>query len=267
MEKLQKKLGRSERSVYRLIQKRSSDLYLSREQAALAVALEYGINVSSYATDDDMAAIRHAAATQGVGPAPAPPPIPSSTSGSGRKAPTRKKSSSRKSRGGKKVFVVHGRDEKIRKAMFGFLRALGLTPLEWQHALKATGTASPYVGEVLDKAFKDAAAVVVLLTPDDVARLKEEFLKKTDKDHERNLTGQPRPNVLFEAGMAFGHQPKGTVLVQVGEMREISDVLGRHVVHLSNSTQTRAELANKLETAGCTVDRTGTDWMTEGDFD
>jgi hypothetical protein len=37
---------------------------------------------------------------------------------------------------GKSVFVVHGRDEALRKSMFDFLRALGLLPLEWDHALK-----------------------------------------------------------------------------------------------------------------------------------
>jgi hypothetical protein len=36
----------------------------------------------------------------------------------------------------KKVFVVHGRDEKLRSDMFGFLRALGLNPIEWREAVR-----------------------------------------------------------------------------------------------------------------------------------
>ncbi|WP_375790108.1 TIR domain-containing protein [Bradyrhizobium sp. Pha-3] len=35
-----------------------------------------------------------------------------------------------------------------------------------------------------------------------------------DPEHERTLTAQARPNVLFEAGMAFGKIPKNTILVQ-----------------------------------------------------
>ena len=55
------------------------------------------------------------------------------------------------------------------------LRAVGLEPIEWNQAVKATKKGSPYLGEILDKAFRDAAAVVVLLTPDDSAKLKKQF--------------------------------------------------------------------------------------------
>lgn len=269
-ERLKKRLDLSERRVYQIIKERSEELYISREQAALALAIESGINVSKFARDGDLDTIRHAAATVRGTPPPAAPVKVASNSPTAQprraKKASRARSSAKKPPGGKKVFVVHGRDEARRKAIFSFLRSLGLSPIEWQHALKATGKASPYIGEVLDQAFRDAAAVVVLITPDDEAKLKDEFLKKTDGPEERDLTGQPRPNVLFEAGMAFGHQPNSTVLVQVGAVRPFSDVVGRHVVHLGNDAKSRIELANKLETAGCQVDRTGTDWLTEGDF-
>jgi len=39
----------------------------------------------------------------------------------------------------KKVFVVHGRNEKIRDYMFAFLRAIGLEPIEWDEAKRMTG--------------------------------------------------------------------------------------------------------------------------------
>jgi len=101
---------------------------------------------------------------------------------------------------------------------------------------------------------------------DDEAKLKAGFIKSNDPVHEKRLTGQARANVLFEAGMAMGRNPASTVLVQVGEMRPFSDIGGRHVVHLSNSAETRSEFATKLANAGCNVNISGTDWLSEGDF-
>ena len=125
---------------------------------------------------------------------------------------------------------------------------------------------NPYVGEILDAAFREAAAVIVLLSPDDEAKLRAEFLKPNDPSYEKRLSGQARANVLFEAGMAMGRNPDSTVLVQVGDTRPFSDIGGRHVVHLSNSPKTRTEFATKLANAGCNVNTSGTDWLTEGDF-
>ena len=164
------------------------------------------------------------------------------------------------------MFVVHGRNEALRRAFFGFLRAIGLQPMEWRKAIELTGKPSPYVGEILDAAFQEAVAVVVLLTPDDEAKLKDEFLKPHDPNFEKKLTGQARPNVLFEAGMAMGRNPGGVVLVQIGDMRPFSDIGGRHVVRLSNGAESRQELITKLANAGCNVDASGSDWLREGDF-
>jgi predicted nucleotide-binding protein len=130
----------------------------------------------------------------------------------------------------KKVMVVHGRDRQARLAMFDFLRALDLDPQEWGKLIEQTGKAAPYVGEILEKAFEQAAAVVVLFTPDDEARLREGLHGVNEPEYERELTPQARPNVLFEAGMAFGLHPDRTVLVELGELRPFSDVFGRHVV-------------------------------------
>ncbi|MDA2935124.1 nucleotide-binding protein [Acidobacteria bacterium AH-259-D05] len=167
----------------------------------------------------------------------------------------------------RKVFVVHGRNEELRRAMFSFLRSLDLDPIEWTHAIALTGSGSPYVGDVLDAAFEEAQAVVVLMTPDDEARLNRSLLKPKDDQYERELTGQARPNVLFESGLAFGRSPDRTILVEVGNLRPFSDIGGRHTVRLTNDTQKRQELAERLKTAGCKVDLSGTDWHTEGDFE
>lgn len=166
----------------------------------------------------------------------------------------------------KKVFVVHGRNDKIRRELFAFLHAIGLSPIEWSQAEALTGKASPFIGEVLDAGFGVAQAVIVLLTGDDEARLKSEYLKEDDPDYEKNLTPQPRPNVLFEAGMAFGRQPDRTILVELGKLRPFSDVAGRNRVKLNDTSEKRHELAQKLENAGCKVDLSGTDWYKTGSF-
>lgn len=164
------------------------------------------------------------------------------------------------------VFVIHGRNEAVRKSMFEFLRAIGLKPLEWSQAIAETKEASPYIGQVLDAAFRVAQAVVVLMTPDDQAWLGKEFQTPRDESYEKQPTGQARPNVLFEAGMAMGRDPKRTVLVQVGDLRPFSDVGGRYVVRLDDSSERRHDLAERLRTAGCAVDLSGRDWHKAGSF-
>lgn len=165
----------------------------------------------------------------------------------------------------RKVFVVHGRNATARTAMFTFLGAIGLDPMEWSKAVEATGEGSPYVGTVLDHAFGDAQAVVVLMTPDDIAHLRKEYAERED-DPELQEKGQARPNVLFEAGMAMGRSPKHTILVELGELRAFSDIGGRHAVRMADTAEKRQELATRLKTAGCAVDTTGTYWMSAGDF-
>jgi predicted nucleotide-binding protein len=165
----------------------------------------------------------------------------------------------------RKVFVVHGRNLAARDAMYAFLNGIGLRPLEW--SATATGKASPYIGEVLDVLFRDAQAVIVLLTPDDEARLLPGFQTLGDPLYETELTPQPRPNVLFEAGLAFGSHPDRTVLVELGKTRQFSDILGRHTVRMSNVVDRRVELAERLRGCGCPVDTTGAHWLRAGDFE
>jgi predicted nucleotide-binding protein len=151
------------------------------------------------------------------------------------------------------VFVVHGRDLRSRDSMFAFLRSIGLHPLEWAEAVAATGRPTPYVGEILDTAFSIAQAVVVLLTPDDEGRLREQLRQHGDPSHETELTSQARLNVIFEAGMAMGRFPDRTVIVEIGPLRPFSDIAGRHVIRLDNTTQRRQELAQRLQNAGCPI--------------
>ncbi|HUH68984.1 MAG TPA: nucleotide-binding protein [Mycobacterium sp.] len=165
----------------------------------------------------------------------------------------------------KRVFVIHGRNDAARREMFAFLRAIGLHPIEWSEALHATGSASPYIGEVLDTAFGMAQAVVVLMTPDEIAYLLPAH-RHGDDDPDGEAKPQARPNVLFEAGMAMGRDPNRTVLVELGWVRPFSDVAGRHAVRLAPTPEKRKDLAQRLKTAGCDVNLDGDEWMQTGDF-
>lgn len=164
----------------------------------------------------------------------------------------------------RKVFVIHGRNERARKGLFVFLRSLGLEPIEWSAAIDMTRSGSPYIGDVLNVAFKAAQAVVVLQTPDDVAHLHESLTSPGDPETTPQM--QPRPNVLFEAGMALARDENRTIIVELGQVKTFSDIHGRHVVRLDNSVRKRQELANRLRTAGCAVRIEGTDWHEEGDL-
>ena len=151
--------------------------------------------------------------------------------------------------------------------MFTFLRSIGLHPLEWSEAVLAAGGGAPYIGTILEKAFEIAQAVVVLMTPDDEARLRRAFHQTGDGLHETRVTPQARPNVLFEAGMAMGRSAERTIIVELGNLRPFSDIAGRHVVRLNNTSQRRQELAQRLQAAGCPVNLTGTHWHKAGDFE
>jgi predicted nucleotide-binding protein len=164
----------------------------------------------------------------------------------------------------KSVFVIHGRNEAARRGLFAFLRSIGLNPIEWSEALRLTGKASPYIGDVLDAAFQHARAVVVLQTPDDVAYLHESLASPGDPETEAMM--QPRPNVLYEAGMAMGRDADRTVMVELGKVKVFSDIHGRHSVRLDNSVAKRQDLAHRLETAGCIINLNGTDWHHDGDL-
>jgi hypothetical protein len=169
------------------------------------------------------------------------------------------------------IWVVHGRNLEIRDAMFAFLRSIGLKPKEWSQAVneaaKDTSQASPYIFGTLETVLSKRPVVVVLMTPDDEARLRKPFRKADDPPHESDLTGQARPNVLFEAGMAMGALRDRTVLVEIGTMRPFTDIGGILTVRLNNTTQKRQELAERLRTLGCPVETSGYDWHSVGNFE
>lgn len=161
----------------------------------------------------------------------------------------------------RKVAVMHGRDTKARNAVYNFLRRLDLAPMEWDDLVELTKTAAPYNGEAVAAGFRAAQAVVVILTPDDVGYLHPALRGDREHQDDRDPTGQPRLNVVLEAGMALQSHPTRTVLVEIGHCRAISDLAGRNAVRLDGTPERLQSLASRLETAGCPVQRSGTEWM------
>jgi predicted nucleotide-binding protein len=267
---LAKKLSITMRSVNRRIKYKEDATLQPRHVAALMVAAEAGLSVKKYASAEELAELR---AAQGGSQSPvhaaqsAAVPSQASPAPRRRAAVAAPRQASRKK--GRDVMVVHGRDEKMKDAIFAFLKALDLRPLEWTSGIRETGSANPSVQQIVDALFGKASAVVVLLTPDDEARLRPEFREPHDPPHEVNLTGQARPNVLFEAGMAISSHPDRTVMVQIGEVRPFTDIGGSYITHMNNSLAKRKELVAKLGNA-CAVDTSNDDWRDSargGDFE
>ncbi|WP_089102115.1 TIR domain-containing protein [Streptomyces hyaluromycini] len=158
------------------------------------------------------------------------------------------------------VFVVHGRDEEVRTAMFGLLRRLDLRPLEWERLVRSTGGTAPFLGEVIETALSQAQAALVLLTPDDVAKLHPHLLGDNEQPYETQYTGQPRQNVLIELGMALMAYPERTIIVEVGRVRPAADLGGRNVIRFDGSETAVSKIVERLKGAECDLDDTRPDW-------
>lgn len=161
----------------------------------------------------------------------------------------------------KKVMVICGHDEEANRALFDCLRAMGLQPQEWSQLIQQSQVGSPYIGAVLDEAFKNVQAVVALFTPDEYVITRASY--EAGKERWRL---QARPNVLIEAGMAFATHPRETILLVLGDQELPGDLRGRHFIRLNGTGVAIKSLADRLMTAGCAVELDGTDWLNPARF-
>ncbi|CAL9306377.1 MULTISPECIES: TIR domain-containing protein [Streptomyces] len=158
------------------------------------------------------------------------------------------------------VFVVHGRDEQVRREMYELLRRLDLRPKEWEDLVRATGQSSPFLGDVVAGAPAQAQAALVLLTPDDIVTLHPDLRGHAEPEYETRPVCQARPNVLIELGMVLMAYPERTLIVEVGGLRPIADIAGRNVIRFDGSATAVGKIVERLKLAGCTVNDTGSDW-------
>lgn len=254
---IQKKLGVSFRHVNRGIAQIASEQLVSRRAAALLLARKLNINFSRFATAEDRAEMRGHAISHVSLEEPVSNPAPVAPVGKPSRQPV-------KTTKNNTIFVVHGRDAKLNEDMFTFLRALGLNAVEFTQAIAETAGANPNITKVVKGALKRAQGVLVMFSPDEEARLKTKFRSQNDSG---KLQGQSRLNVIFEAGIALGAHPEKTLLVEVGSVRNISDIAGMHIPRLTNDATSRKELAERLrKKLKLKVNTTGDYWLTVGNF-
>ncbi len=278
-DKIAKKRNIGPQQVARLIRAKEKATLFPQRLATLAVAHENGISVAS-ASPEELGQLRE---SKRIGEGLASPPklVPTSAPARANSRPTKKPTAPRRTASARslpvakaakpetrqrRVIVIYGRNEDVRKDMSRFLRALDLLPVEWSKVLLETQKGSPSITEALDALFAKAAAVVVLMTPDDLVTLSPKLRKVSDAPYEKETVGQARPNVFYEAGLAFARFRDSTVMVQVGKVKVPSDI-DMHVTRLTNSSKSRHELMTKLRAAGCDVDIDGSEWLSEGDFE
>jgi predicted nucleotide-binding protein len=164
----------------------------------------------------------------------------------------------------KKVFVIHGRNLEARKEMGIYLRALGLEPINFDD-LRASLGGTPTIAEIVMAGMEQAKGVVALFTADEYAALRPDL--RHGESGEAVERWQSRPNVLIEAGIAFGIDRKRVVLVKLGKVSLPSDFGGIHALSPTNDTKGhRNTLRNTLKAiTGAVSD--GSDWMAHGDFE
>lgn len=159
---------------------------------------------------------------------------------------------------GEKVFVVHGRNHTALKAMYAFLRSIGLSPITWEDAVELTGKPSATTLEIVKAGIEASKCSIVLMTGDDEARLRPEYGPEP-------LLPQPRPNVIFEAGWALAVAGREkTILVRFGGLRDFSDIDGINMITLDNSPEKRIALLKRLEIAGLRVDKSSDIYLNSG---
>lgn len=92
------------------------------------------------------------------------------------------------------------------------------------------------------------------MVPEENTHLVEKY--QSEPDDGKNCF-QPRPNVIFEAGLALGIKENKTIILQFGDVRIFSDILGKHILKYKGKkkeTEFKNDLFHKLQMAGCNCD-------------
>ena len=140
---------------------------------------------------------------------------------------------------GRKVFVVHGHDEKLKTQVARFLEQLDLQPI----ILHEQADRGQTIIEKFEK-HSDVSFAVVLLTPDDVGGFAS-----------ANLKPRARQNVIFEFGYFLGKLGRSNVCGLYCEGVELpSDYSGVLYTKVDAEGAWQFKLVKELKAAGFAVD-------------
>jgi predicted nucleotide-binding protein len=142
---------------------------------------------------------------------------------------------------GRKIFIVHGRDEAAKQALARFLEATDFEPVILHEQADHGKT-------VIEKfeTNSDVAFAVVLMTPDDVGSL-------ADNPGAGRL--RARQNVILELGYFVGRLGRNRVLVLTkGDLEIPSDYVGVVYTIMDELGAWKTKLAKELNAAGLKID-------------
>jgi len=87
---------------------------------------------------------------------------------------------------------------------------------------------------------------------------------------DKNNYFHPRPNVIFEVGLVLGMKEEKTIILQFGNIRILSDILGKHILKYKGKEREiefKNDLFHKLRMTGGNCDM-GNDYYTiNGDYE
>lgn len=150
-----------------------------------------------------------------------------------------------------RVVIVYGRDPSASACSKAVVEAAGLLPYDFDTAKADIGLLS-FSHEIIDQLFRHASSAVVVISPDERAELKAAL--RTDRDKGLVLErDQPRPNVLFEYGLALGLFQRQVVVLEFGNCPQPSDLDGIHPIRWKNFQSTGTEVFECFKMMGLPV--------------
>lgn len=133
------------------------------------------------------------------------------------------------------VFIVHGRDNRVKEKVAVFLKELGMNPI----ILHEQSNEGRTIIEKFEHHSSNVKYAVVLLTPDDLGGLRS-------KPEERSP--RARQNVVFEMGYFFGSLGRRRVCALVSpEVEEPSDIYGITYIPLDQRDEWKGSLVRELK--------------------
>ena len=143
---------------------------------------------------------------------------------------------------GDEVFIVHGHDEAAKHAVARFVAKYGVEPIILDEQVNKGQT----IIDKFEEHAGEAGFTIVLLTPDDVGKSKDE----TDE-----LQPRARQNVILELGYFLCGLGRERVCVLYKEGVELpSDIHGILYLLMDDSNGWQLKLGQEMQAAGLSVD-------------